>query len=377
VAAGFQAIEKMRFLAYASVLGRLIATVAGIVLVMVGVRAIGLLLLGVVVWALIGGLTVLWARPYFHIALRVTRRELRSLFIHSLPYWGFVAFFTIYLWIDSLMLAAMTTTTVLGWYGLPTQLFGTLMFVPTILSTAWLSRLVRAHQGGMDTLLRAARPAIEIALVLSMPVCVGAVLISDHLVATLYGPSFAQSGPILALLACCVPPMYLNIMANQVMIARNQQIVWTKMMALASVINPLLNLVLIPYFQRTHGDGAIGAAIAMIVTEVVLALIGFFLVRDVFTRQTAVRVLKGAAATAAMAGIVVAGLRVGLVVGVLSGMVSFPLLAVAARVLTKDERAHLLGLLGGALREVAPRRRPRFGRRDRGGVDGGRGGNAV
>lgn len=356
VAAGFQAIEKMHFLAYATVLGKLVGTVTGIALVMVGVRAVGLLVMGVVVWALVGGLTVVWARPYFRIVLRVTRRELRSLFVQSLPYWGFVAFFTIYLWIDSLMLAAMTTSTVLGWYGLPTQLFGTLMFVPTILSTAWLSRLVRAHQGGMDTLLRAARPAIEMSLVLSMPVCVGAVLVSDHLVATLYGPGFAPSGPIFALLACCVPPMYLNIMANQVMVARNQQVVWTKMMALASVINPLLNLVLIPYFQRTHGDGAIGASIAMIVTELVLAVIGIILVRDVFTRQTVVRVLKGAAATAGMAVVVLFGLRAGLVVGVISGMVSFPLFAMAARVLSGDERTYLRDLVSGMFRELGSRR---------------------
>jgi O-antigen/teichoic acid export membrane protein len=149
--------------------------------------------------------------------------------------------------------------------------------------------------------------------------------------------------------------MYLNIMANQLMIARNQQMVWTKMMALASLINPALNLALIPYFQRTRGNGAIGASIAMVVTEMVLAVIGFVLVRDTFTRNSVMRVLRAAVATALMAGIVVLALRAGLVAGIVSGMVSFPLFAGLLGVLTAAERHQLWDLLGA----ITPRRRPK------------------
>ena len=160
-----------------------------------------------------------------------------------------------------------------------------------------------------------------------LAICVGAVLVAAPLVRVLYGPDFTESIPVFALLALCVPPMYLNIMANQLMIARNQQMVWTKMMALASLINPALNLVLIPYFQRTQGNGAIGASIAMVVTELVLAVIGYVLVRDTFTRNSVVRLLRAAVATALMAGLVILALRAGLVAGIVTGMITFPLRA--------------------------------------------------
>jgi O-antigen/teichoic acid export membrane protein len=355
IAAGFQAMEKMRYLTYSTIFSRIVSTVSAIALVLFGVRAIGLLLAAVVIGAVLTVLMLIWSRPHFHIDWRVKRHELRRLFIASLPYWSFVAFFTIYLWIDSLMLGAMTSTTVLGWYGLPTQLFGTLMFIPTVLSTAWLSQLVRAHKGGPQSLVKAARPAIEFVLVLSLPVCVGAVLVAAPLVRVLYGPEFTESIPVFALLSLCVPPMYLNIMANQLMIARNQQMVWTKMMALASLINPALNLVLIPYFQHTQGNGAIGASIAMVITEVVLAVIGYVLVRDTFTRNSVVRVLRAALATALMAGVVTFALRAGLVAGIVSGMISFPLFAGLLGVLSAAERHQLWDLLGA----IAPRRRPR------------------
>jgi O-antigen/teichoic acid export membrane protein len=214
---------------------------------------------------------------------------------------------------------------------------------------------VRAHKGGAQSLIQAARPAIELVLVLSMPVCVGAVLVAAPLVRVLYGPDFTESIPVFALLALCVPPMYLNIMANQLMIARNQQMVWTKMMALASLINPALNLVLIPYFQRTQGNGAIGASIAMVVTELVLAVIGYVLVRDTFTRNSVVRLLRAAVATALMAGLVILALRAGLVAGIVTGMITFPLLAGLLGVLTATERHQLWDLVV----TIAPRRRPR------------------
>lgn len=345
VGAGFQGLEKMRYLTYAGVVGSFLGTVSGIVLVILGVRAIGLLLSGLAIAVLTGGLTLAWARPHFRIDLRVTRQDLRTLLVRSLPYWSFAAFFTIYLWIDSLMLGAMTTSTVLGWYGVPTRLFGTLLFIPNILTMAWLSQLARAHaRGGMEKLLRAARPAIEATIVLSLPVCVGAVLVANPLIRALYGPGFNESGPVFAILALCVVPMYLNMMANQVMVARDQQVVWTKMMVLASIVNPAANLFLIPYFQRTQGDGAIGAAWAMVITEVILAAIAIYLIRDAFTRKMGFRIARAGLATAAMGGLVVLGLRADLAVAMLSGIVSFPLLALVLRVVTPEERRHLWAL---------------------------------
>jgi O-antigen/teichoic acid export membrane protein len=298
----------------------------------------------VVIGALFTFVFLFWARPLFRIDWRVTWADLRQLLVDSLPYWSFAAFFTIYLWIDSLMLAFMASSTVLGWYGLPTRLFSTLMAVPVILSNATLPRLVRAHKEGDRILLQTARPVMEMVVLLAMPICTGSVLIASPLLRAIYGPGFAGSIPVFALLALCVPPMYLNIMANQIMIARKQQMVWTKMMVLASVINPLLNLLLIPYFQRTQGNGAIGASVAMVITEVVLAVIGLWLVRGAFVRKSAVRMFKGAIATVVMGIVVVLALHVDLLLAVASGMVSFAAAALLLRIPTRDEleQVHLL-----------------------------------
>ncbi len=355
IQAAFQAIERMRYLAYCDVITKAGVSIGAVVLVGVGVHALGLLVISVAVMALVFVLNLLWARGRVAIDWRTTRHELRRLVVDSLPYWSFAAFFTVYLWIDSLMLGTMTSSTVLGWYGMPTKLFGTLMFIPVILSTAWLPRLVAAHRDGDAALMRAARAPIEIVLVLSLPVCVGTALVAAPLVHALYGPGFDESVAILVILAMCVPPMYLNIMVNQVLVAMNRQKVWTKVMALASVLNPVLNFALIRYFQSSRGDGAIGSAIALLVTEVVIVGIGVAIVRRALDASVLTRVARAVVATALMAVAVVAVRHLGLIAQVAAGCLSFPVLMVLLRVLGDEERELLRQVTAAVRRRLRPR----------------------
>ena len=344
IQAGLQALEKMQYLAYADILTKTLVSLTSVVLVLVGVRAIGLLILTVIVLVAVLILHVGWMRKNFKIDWKIQPSDVWSLTVASLPYLGFALFFTFYLWIDSLMLSVMTPTQVLGWYGLPTKLFGTLMFVPVILSTAWLPRLAAAYSRGDDALWEMARVPLQIVVALSFPVSIGVVLVSDHLIKFLYGPEFIAAVPVMIWLGLCVPPMYLNIMVNQVLIARRQQMLWTKAMALACVINPLMNLALIPYFQNTRGNGAIGAAISLLVTELVLMIIGLVVIRGAFNRPFFDRVRRAGLATAGMGVAVLAARTFGLAPAILAGLIVYPILAISLQILSRQELAQLLEL---------------------------------
>jgi O-antigen/teichoic acid export membrane protein len=344
VQAGLQALEKMQYLAYSDVLTKTCVSLISVLLVMVGFRAVGLLTLSVIVLAVVLLLHVRWMRKNFTVDWRIGRADLWALTKDSIPYLGFALFFTFYLWIDSLMLSVMTPPAVLGWYGLPTKLFGSLMFIPVILSTAWLPRLAAAHAQGDESLWETARGPLQLVVALSLPVCVGVVLIAGHLIAFLYGPGFSQAAPVMALLALSVPPMYVNIMVNQILVARHQQMLWTKAMALACVVNPVLNLALIPYFQSHGGNGAIGAAISLFITELVLLGIGVAVIRACFNAEFFMRLGRAAVATAGMGLAVLAARRFGLAPAILVGVVVYPMLAIALRILSRQEIDQLLAL---------------------------------
>ena len=345
VQAGLQALEKMEYLAYSDVLTKTCVSLVSVALVLIGIRAVGLLELSVVVLAAVLILHVGWMRRNFKVEWGFRPKELWSLTQGSLPYLGFALFFTFYLWIDALMLGVMTPDRVLGWYGLPTKLFGTLMFIPVIMSTAGLPRLAAAHAWGDDALWKAARGPLQMVLALSLPVCVGVALVAGHLITFLYGPDFVQAIPVMTVLALSVPPMYLNIMVNQVLVARRQQMLWTKAMALACVINPVLNLALIPFFQTRNGNGAIGAAVSLLVTEVVLAAIGVFAIRGCFNREFLARMGRAAIATAGMGLAVLIARRFGLAPAIVVGLIVYPILAIVLRVLSQEELAQLVELV--------------------------------
>lgn len=337
IQAGFQAIERMEYLSISDVLNKSGNAAGAIVLVLLGFGARGVTALYLAMSGFLWLLMVVWSRRYFKIAWRVDLRQIRELLASSFAYWSMGLFYTIYVWIDSVMLSLMTTPTVVGWYGAPTRLYGTLMFIPTIVSMAWLPRLAAAFKAGPDRLRSTARYPLEIVVILSLPVSAGAILIAGPLIRTLYGEGYAASVPVFAILAAAVPLVYLNIMVNQILIATNRQLLWTKVMLGAAIVNPLLNLVLIREFQlRTH-NGAIGAAISLLVTEVLVVGVGIAIIREAIEVRPLQRLLRAVVATVAMAVVVVVVRRYGLVVSVLAGVLSFGLLAIILRLPTTEE----------------------------------------
>ena len=343
--AGLQALERMGYLAASDVAGRGLQAGTAIPAALAGVGAIWLVGAQVGVTALVTGLNLAWGRR-FGADWRLDGARFRSFLAGSLAYWAYALFFTFYLWIDATMLALMTPQQVVGWYGVPTRIFQTLMFLPVIFSTAWLPRLAAAHQRGPDQLKIAARMPIELVTVLSLPVAAGLALVARPLTLRLYGPAYEASIPVLEILALTLAPMYLNIIVNQVLVAGNRQGVWTKAMVLASIVNPAMNLLLIRYFQEHDGNGAIGAALSMLGTEVLIAALGVWVIRAHVDLRMLWRIGRGAAATAAMAVVAWFATPLGLTAEVTAGGVTFATCAVLLRVLSREELAELARLAG-------------------------------
>src|SRR5437660_1420544 len=117
----------------------------------------------------------------------------------------------------------------------------------------------------------------------------------------------------------------------------SRQVTWTKVMAGALVVNVLLNLVLINYCQARFANGAIGAAISVVVTEGLMSVAGVLILRDLLNRASFLRLGRATLATIVMAAVVVSVRTLGLPVQILAGIVVFPTLAVALRAIAVEE----------------------------------------
>ncbi len=351
--AGFQAIERMQYLAYSDVINKSAQGLTGIALVFVGFRATGIAANLAIVAAAIVALNVFWLRRFVRIDLRTNARKLVHMAEQSLAYWAFGVFSLAYLWIDTIMLSLMTRPEVVGWYGAPVRLFQTLMFLPVLLSTAWLPRLVAAFEQRADSVRAAARVPLELVLVLSVPIAAGTAILASPMIHLLYGPAYGSAVPVMVVLGLCIPPMYLNIMLASVLIAEKRQMTWTWVMAGATVVNPPFNLLLIPLTQNRYGNGAIGAAISLLLTELLIVGAGFALVgRDIFGRNEVRRCLLCAAATAAMCGAFFAARPLGVGPALVLAAATFVVLAAALRIATPAEVAFVKARLSRLRRIV-------------------------
>lgn len=353
--AGFQATERMEYLAYSDIISKSGQGLVGIVIVLLGFGTIGV----TACWAVMTGVVVVldlyWLRGLVRIDLRTNLQRMVSLARASLPYWAFGVFFMLYLWIDFVMLSLLTSDEVVGWYAVPTRLFQTLMFLPVAVATAWLPHFVRGFEEGDGKLKEAARQPIELVLLLSLPIAALTAVMADPVINLLYGEAYAHSVPVMAILGLCIPAMYMNIMLSQVLIAMNRQASWTWVMAVTTVINPLFNLALIPLTQHAYDNGAIGAAISLLLTEIVVVAAGIWLIgRRVFDAGSVRRTALGlVAATAAGAAAYFSMGMIGWVAGLAIGVVAFVAMAALLRIFTSAE----IDLMRQALRRVTQRLR--------------------
>jgi O-antigen/teichoic acid export membrane protein len=338
--AGWQGMERMEYLAYSDVLDKTAQSFVGIAVVLAGLGAVGLVSSALVIEGLAVLLNAWWMRRYIRIPHRLDLRRMWTVVRRSLPYWSFGVFFMVYLWIDSAMLSLLEKPAVVGWYGVSTKLFTTLMFVPAILATAWLPRLVASFGDGAARLHAAARTPIEHTLALALPICVVTATTAGPVIRLLYGPAYANAAPVLTILALCLPAMYLNTMLNQVLVAAERQRVWTWVMLGATIVNPLCNLVLIRAAQARWHNGAIGAALSLLVTELLIVAVGIGVVgRHVLGTGSLWRLGRVALAALLMAGVMYVLLPFGFVAATFAGGLVFVGAVVALRVPSTEEWA--------------------------------------
>jgi len=333
----FQATEKMGRYAATGVITKLLNSVLGIALVLVGFGVIALAALAAAIEALTLFLNFRWARPEFKLAWQLSARRAATLAVESLPFSANYIIHSTYLWINAVLLATFTSATVVGWYGVSSRLVTTLYFLPVILSTALLPRLAASFDGRLTALQARARPAVELVIVLGLPVATGAALVGAPLIELIYGARFSASAAVLSTLLASVPFCYFNILIWQVLVASSRQVIWTKVMAGALVVNIALNVVLINYFQARSANGAIGAAISVVVTEGLMSVAGVLILPGLLNRASFLRLGRAVMATLLMAGAVLAVARFGLPVQIGAGLVVFAAFAVVLRVVALSE----------------------------------------
>ena len=336
--ATFQSAERMQYIAYTDVGNKSLNTLGGVVLALAGYGVVAIAGFGFLVAIVALSAALWWAHRIIGLGARPA--PMVATVRRAGPYWFVAVFFVVYLWADGFLLGVLVPPEVVVWYGAATRLFTTMVFGAAIIATASLPRMVTAHGEGRPQFYAAVRKPFEWAVLLGLPLGVGLAVTAGKVVPLLYGSEYSQSVVPLVLLSLGLPLMYLNTIVGQSLIAsgRPTRIGW--LLAAATVFNICLNLVLIPMTQEHWGNGAIGAGVSLLLTELVQAVMGLALVgRGLLVSSTVRRVRLTALASVVMAGAVLLANPLPLVAQVVLGVVVFLVMVVMLRIPTTEERA--------------------------------------
>jgi O-antigen/teichoic acid export membrane protein len=206
--------------------------------------------------------------------------------------------------IDAAFLSVMSSDKVLGWHAAAKKLVGVLVTPAGALIGALYPTLSRLYTESQDEYRKTARSAIRASVAMTMPLAVSCVMYAEIGIRLFNKESFAPAEQNLQILSLFVMLMYVTMTMGCILAAAGRQRPWTAVAFACVVVTLIADPLLIPYFQRRYGNGALGANIANVANELVMLFAGIWLApAGVFDRSVARGALACVVAGGVMAGV--------------------------------------------------------------------------
>lgn len=168
-----------------------------------------------------------------------------------------------YTYIDSIILSVFQGITVVGWYSAAYKLMLALFFIPTAVNMAIFPVMSRFYSS-KDSLQLINYKYFKYMVLISIPIGFGTTILADQIILLIFGQEYTQSIIALQILIWAMVITFLGSPFSTLIQSINKQLIVTKVTIIGTIINIILNLLLIPQFSY------IGSCFAMIITEVIL-----------------------------------------------------------------------------------------------------------
>jgi O-antigen/teichoic acid export membrane protein len=180
-------------------------------------------------------------------------------------------------YINATFMAEHCPPEVIGWYGVAHRLVGLLLFPASALNGAMYPTLARLHIEDQDEFARVAGEAVYGASLLALPAAVCCGMFPEVGVAVFGKANFAGATTVLQVMSAFVLLVYVSMPIGTTLMAGNKRRAWTLVQAGCIVVSLAGNPFVLPYFQRTTGNGAIGAGALLVLSELFVVVAGFAL----------------------------------------------------------------------------------------------------
>lgn len=179
----------------------------------------------------------------------------------------------LYSYSDSLLMSKMLSAKELGWWSVPYKITFAFQFIPLALSASVypvFSGLFLSDKAAIGPLFE---KSWRYLFAIIFPIAFGLMAIADPVVKQVFGPEFSPSIVPLRILLVSLVFGFLAFITGALLNATNKQKTQTGLMGLVLLVNVILNLILLPKLKIN------GAAIAALISNLLLCLLGFYFVR--------------------------------------------------------------------------------------------------
>jgi O-antigen/teichoic acid export membrane protein len=308
-----------------------VGSVGGLIVLFLG----GGLILYSAVYALAGVIPVvansvlLWPRMRGH--LRIDLGIWRTVAIGGFPLMVLVVFNRIYGTIDIPILQQIAGEDTVGWYGVAYRWASIPVFISTAVMGAFFPQFSAHGVAVTAEFSRLVNRAIRLVLFVAIPSAVGIAMVAGDLIAMFYnGDTYDPSIVLIQILAIHIPMATMDTILAMALIASDRQHRYIYVAGLAAVLNPIACVFAIHAAMSAFDNGAIGAAIVTVGTELFI-MTGALLLRPpgVMDRATVIGVARFAAAGLAMVPALLLGGGLPLGIKVVIGVVCYLAASVA------------------------------------------------
>lgn len=208
------------------------------------------------------GLVAYYRREGNAIALwRARFEKARSLLRDSWPLFLSGISVAIYMRIDQVMIGYMLNESAVGIYSVAIRLVEIWYFLPTAFASSVLPALIRAKSDNEEVYKRRLQTFYNFTGIVAIGIAAFISIFSSFIIGILYGATYADAAPILAVYAWATVPVFLGVASNQHFLVENRTRVLMYRTLAGLVTNVVLNFILIPAY------GPIGAAVASLVSQ--------------------------------------------------------------------------------------------------------------
>lgn len=173
----------------------------------------------------------------------------------------------LYAKMDITMLDIMKTSDIVGCYANSQKIVNLVVTLLVAVTAVFMPRLSFLFDKNQDAFSEVVQKGFNLMVTISIPICIGLIMISRPLVVVFLGLDFINADLFVSILSLMVPLKCVgDLICYQVMMCVGKEVILMKSYFITMIINLINNIVLIPRFS------AVGAAVASVVSEVLAFL---------------------------------------------------------------------------------------------------------